>query len=91
MSDFLSRLDELKSKFLENFTHAAALLETRAQSDELEEMTIGLIEMSLIAGLKRSMPQQQLDNSKYDTDAWKHFVGKRSTGGRGNLSSTKRC
>ena len=43
MSDFLSRLDELKSKFLENSTHAAALLVTRAQSDELEEMTIDSI------------------------------------------------
>ena len=68
MSDVLSRLDFLKKFFLENLTDDAALLETHAQLDELEETTVDSIETSLISSLKRSILKQQLDDSKHVTD-----------------------
>ena len=55
MSYFSHQLDELKIKFLEHSTDAAALLEVRTRLDEFEEVTGDSIEMSLNAALKRSI------------------------------------
>ena len=74
MSEFLSRLDELKNQFLELYTDAD-LLEIRAQLDDLEEITAAPIQKSLIDGLKSSILKQQLVNSQHDTDTWNHFIG----------------
>ena len=73
MSDFLSRLDELKIKFLENYTDASALLEIWAQLDDLEETTGDSIKMPLTDALKRIMFNQQLDSSKCATVTWKYL------------------
>ena len=53
MSEFLSRLDELKNQFLENDIDADSLLEIRAQLDDLNETTADLIQKSFINGLKK--------------------------------------
>ena len=66
-------MDELKSTFLDNSTDAATLLHLRIQLDELEETTPYHIETSLITSFKRSILEQQLDNSKNDTDTWKLY------------------
>ena len=77
MSEFLSRLDELKNQFLELYTDAD-LLEIRAQLDDLEEITAAPIQKSLIDGLKSSILKQQLVNSQHATYTWKHFFGIKS-------------
>ena len=77
--------------FLEKSTDAAMLLEMRAHLDELEETTVDSISIPLINGLKRSIFQQQLDNSNCVTDTSRNFTGKRFTGGHKKPSSTKRC
>ena len=58
MSEFLSRLDELKSQFLENSTDADSLSEALAQLGSLDETTVDPIEKSLIDVLKSSIFKQ---------------------------------
>ena len=72
MPDFLLRLDQLKSEFLDNSNDATVLLHLRTQLDKPEEATTGGIETGLATALKRSMLEQQLNNSTYLTDIQKN-------------------